>query len=115
MTTFRLWAAAAWADEVLHPSESSALLRYLETCDLSDAEKDAARDYFVTNPAVSLDEVRSLPAEARAGVYRAALGIVRLDQKVVELEQDFLGRLRSVLDLDGDTLRRIEAEFPPAR
>ena len=48
--------------------------------------------------------------EAREGVYRAALGIVRLDGKVTAEERAFLLRLRGVLDLDEATIGRIEAE-----
>ena len=59
---------------------------------------------------MDLAEVKRLRPDAREGVYRAALGIVRLDGKVTDDERAFLGRLRSMLDLDEKVVTRIEAE-----
>jgi len=54
--------------------------------------------------------VRKLPAEAREGVYRAALSIVEIDGEVTDEERSFIARLRTNIDLDEATLRRIELE-----
>jgi uncharacterized membrane protein YebE (DUF533 family) len=105
----RLWAAAAWADGVLHPAEAAALRRLIDASDDldADARKEAAR--LLDAPvAVDVEEVRALRPEAREGVYRAALDIVRLDRTVTADEEAFLGRLRRVLDLDGAVIARIE-------
>ncbi|HEY3358438.1 MAG TPA: tellurite resistance TerB family protein [Polyangia bacterium] len=105
----RLWAAAAWADGELHPAEAAALRRFIEASD--DLSADARREAFrlLDGPtAVDVDEVRALRPEAREGVYRAALDIVRLDRKVTPEEEGFLERLRRVLDLDEAVLARIE-------
>lgn len=111
MRTLRLWAAAAWADGVLHPAEAAALERYLEHADdLTDADRSTARGFLAAAPDVDVAEVRDLPAEAREGVYRAALGIVRLDREVADDERAFLAKLRTALDLDEATIARIEAE-----
>ena len=105
----RLWAAAAWADGVLHPTEAAALKRFIEASDdlSADDRKEAFR--LLDGPtAVDVAEVRALRPEAREGVYRAALDIVRLDRVVVPEEEAFLKRLRLVLDLDEKILARIE-------
>jgi hypothetical protein len=51
-----------------------------------------------------------LSRDAREGVYRAALGIVKLDGQVTDDERAFLVRLRAATDLDAATLARIEGE-----
>lgn len=110
----RLWAACAWADGKLHPAEAAALERLLAaTDDLTPEERTKARAFFEAAPDVDVAEVRELAASARQGVYRAALGIVKLDREVSDDERALLSRLRSALDLDEETIRRIEAEAGP--
>lgn len=108
----RLWAAAAWADGELHPAEAAALERLIEASDdLAPDERLEAQRLLGAPPAdVDPDEVRRLRPAAREGVYRAALGIVRLDGKLTDGESAFLGRLRAALDLDPATIARIESE-----
>ncbi len=113
LSILRFWAACAWADDSLHPTEAAALRRLIEASeDLTDGEAAEARGYLETPPAVSLDEVQELSPEAREGVYRAARGIMRLDHEVAPEELSFLGRLRERLALPAELLRRIEAEVP---
>jgi uncharacterized membrane protein YebE (DUF533 family) len=105
----RLWAAAAWADGVLHPAEAAALRRFIEASDdLSADQRQEALRLLDGPPAVDVAEVRALRPEAREGVYRAALDIVRLDRVVAPEEEAFLKRLRLVLDLDEKIVARIE-------
>ena len=107
----RLWAACAWADDELHPAEAAALERFIAASDdLSTDEIAEAKALLSAPPDVDVDEVRELPPTARQGVYRAALGIVRLDRRVTAEEESFLIRLRAALDLDESTVLRIEAE-----
>ena len=111
MTIVRFWAAAAWADGKLHPAEEAALRRLIDASD--DLGVDGRRQALALlggPPDVSVDEVRTLPAVSREGVYRAVLGIVRLDGQVTPDEEEWIGRLRARLDLDAATLARIEAE-----
>jgi hypothetical protein len=109
LRTVRLWAAAAWADGVLHPTEAAALRRLIDASeDLTADERKAAFRLLDGPPAVDVAEVRALRPEAREGVYRAALDIVRLDRVVAPEEEAFLTRLRLVLDLDEKILARIE-------
>lgn len=107
----RLWAAAAWADGAMHPSEAAALKRIIEASEeLSPNDQEEARSYLVSAPAVDLAEVKSLSAEAREGVYRAARKIVVLDQELAPSETEFLSRLRNSLDLDAATIAKLDAE-----
>lgn len=107
----RLWAAAAWADGVLHHREAAALERLISASpELGDAEREQAMGYLTAAPEVSPSEVSELSPEAREGVYRAALGIVKLDRVVVDEEREFLDRLRASLDLDAEVIARLESE-----
>jgi uncharacterized membrane protein YebE (DUF533 family) len=107
----RLWAAAAWADGILHPSEAAALQRWIDASDdfTPDVRKQAAA-LLAAKPDVDPAEVRQLAPAAREGVYRAALGIVGLDGQVVDSERSFLARLKEVLDLPAATIEKIERE-----
>jgi tellurite resistance protein len=103
----RMWAAAAWADGKMHPNEAAALRRLIEASDGIDKEK--ALELLVSAD-VDINEVKKLPAEAREGVYRAALSIVEIDGEVTDSERAFIARLRTAVNLDEATLRRIETE-----
>jgi tellurite resistance protein len=104
-----MWAAAAWADGKMHPKEADALRRLIEASDL-DAESRKQALGLLESANVAPEEIRGLSRDAREGVYRAALGIVKLDGKVTDDEREFLARLRAATDLDAATLQRIEAE-----
>src|SRR5688572_24056417 len=106
-----LWAAAAWADGTLHPREAAALRRLIDASDdMTADQRREALGVLDAAPRVDLAEVKKLAPDAREGVYRAALGIVRLDGKVTDDERAFLARLRATLDLEAKIVDRIEAE-----
>jgi uncharacterized membrane protein YebE (DUF533 family) len=106
----RLWAACAWADNKMHPAEAAAIERYIAASDLVGEENEQARALLAAPPDVDVGEVARLSPEARQGVYRAALGIVKLDRVVTDDEREFLARLRAALNLDESVIERIEAE-----
>tara|TARA_R110002096_G_scaffold433887_5_gene653931 strand:+ start:48162 stop:48506 length:345 start_codon:yes stop_codon:yes gene_type:complete len=107
----RLWAAAAWADGSMHPSEAAALRRLIEASEtLSVNDRELALTYLETAPDVDVSEVQSLPAEAREGVYRAARGIVMLDRELADSEAEFLVQLRASLQLSEATIAKVDAE-----
>lgn len=110
MRIVRLWAACAWADKKMHPAELAALKRCIEAQDLSGAEAAEAQSLLERPGELDLAEVRKLDASSREGVYRAAVGIARLDREVSEEEIRFLSNLRENLDLDPATIERIDAE-----
>ena len=103
----RLWAAAAWADGKMHPAEAAALRRLIDSTDGIDKQKALA---LLDSADVDINEVKTLSAEAREGVYRAALGIVKIDGVVTDDERAFIARLRGAIDLPEATLSRIESE-----
>ena len=110
-TIVRLWAAAAWADGVLHPAEAAALRRLIDASDDLDADGRAqALALLDSPPDVKVEEVLKLGPAAREGVYRAALGIIRLDGRVTADEEEWVSKLRARLGLDEATLKKIEAE-----
>jgi tellurite resistance protein TerB len=105
----RLWAAAAWADGKLHPAEAAALGRYIDASDdLQGDDRVAAFKLLHAKPIVAVEEVQALSRPAREGVYRAVLGIVRLDGQVTPDEVDWVARLRARLNLDADVIAGID-------
>jgi len=110
LRTLRLWAACAWADQKMHPAEAEAIKRLIAASHLSPEDAADAQALLRVPPAVDVGEVRALAPDAREGVYRAALGIVKLDRVVTDDERAFLARLRASLDLDEEIIARIEAE-----
>ena len=109
MLIVRMWAAAAWADGKMHPAEAAALKRLIESSDGLDKEKALQ---LLESADVDVAEVKKLPPEAREGVYRAALNIVEIDGVITDEERAFIARLRTAVNLDEATLRRIETEDP---
>lgn len=107
----RLWAAAAWADGTLHPREREALQRFIAASpELGRGTRGATLALLDAKPDVDPSELAELSRDAREGVYRAVLGIVRLDGKVTGDEDAWLAKLREHLDLDEATRARIERE-----
>src|SRR5690349_4494115 len=107
MLIVRMWAAAAWADGKMHPTEAAALRRLIESSEGIDKDQALA---LLNSADIDINEVKKLPADAREGVYRAALGIVEIDGEITDDERAFIARLRTAIDLDEATLRRIESE-----
>ena len=107
----RLWAAAAWSDGKMHPSEAAALRRLIDASDDLDSEqRREALGLIEVPPRTEVSEVGKLRRTSREGVYRAALGIVRLDREVTADEIEWLDKLRASLDLDPETIATIEGE-----
>ncbi len=94
----------------MHPAELAALKRCIEAQDLGAKEAAEAHSLLERPGDLDLAEVRKLDAASREGVYRAAIGIARIDREVSEEELSFLRKLRDNLDLDLSTIERIDAE-----
>lgn len=112
LAIFRIWAAAAWSDDVLHPSEEKALRRFLDRAtDLTPADRAAALAMIDKKPEVVLEnEVKNLSQSVKADLYRAVLATVELDGKVTPEEKAFVSRLRDQLALPPSLVRRIDDE-----
>jgi len=97
---FHLWAAAAWADGVIHPTEATALARWIDAAeDFTPDVRKQATAMIITRPEVDLEEVRKLSPEAREGVYRAAIGIVATLTLIRRDELEQQVEAEAVLDL----------------
>ncbi|MBT8495960.1 MAG: hypothetical protein KJO07_23145, partial [Deltaproteobacteria bacterium] len=58
LLTVKLWAAAAWADGEIHPTEEAALKRLIEASDDLDGEaRTEALGFLQSQPEVSVDDV----------------------------------------------------------
>jgi len=112
LTVLRIWAAMAWADNVLAPPEAAALRRLIDSAPLEDDER-ATADRFLDGP-VPLDDagLAALSGDARAGIYKAACRVAALDRDIAESERAMLIRLRDALGLDLDAARGIEGAVP---
>ena len=107
----KLWAAAAWADNELHPREAAALQRLIDSSEDLDTEAlSEAGGYLHSKPQISDEDVRELSEPARQGVYRAATQLIAIDGKLTDDEMTFLAKLRKTLDLDEETVKKIESE-----
>jgi tellurite resistance protein len=111
LLTVKLWAAAAWADGELHPTEAAALKRLIEASDdLSGEARAEAMTYLSAKPEVSVEDVNDLDEPARQGVLRAAQQIVAIDGLLKDEEMAFLDKLKKTLELDESTKSKIESE-----
>lgn len=112
----RFWAAAAWADDELHPAERAVLQRYIEAAtDLTPSQRAAAETFLTARPGVSFDEVEALSRTAKEGLYQAVIRMVMVDGKVTDDELRFVTRLRDQLELDAATIARLEDEVRAAQ
>ena len=103
------WAAAAWADGMLHAEEKRALQRFIGASGgLTPQERAAAEALLESPQQLDAAELKTLSKDEREGVYRAARAIVGLDRTVSQQELEWLARLRGELALDEETLKRIE-------
>lgn len=115
LSVIRIWAALAWADGAVAPSEAAALKRLIDAADMTDADKDRARAFLVEK--VDLGEVamKGLSADGREGIYRAALRLSTIDGVLADAETALLGRLREKLAIPEARAREIQSSLPAAR
>lgn len=108
ISVIRLWAAVAWADGKLAAVESDALRRLIHAAALTVEERTLAYsflDHQIEEPALAA----GIPDVARAGIYRAACRMAKLDGIVEPRERTMLAGLASALKLSSVTVREIEA------
>jgi uncharacterized membrane protein YebE (DUF533 family) len=108
----RVWAAVAWADDVIADSERTAMERLIKTAPLDDAQRAEAFGWLEHKIELDASEVAGLSRDSRLGVYRAAARLAAVDQDVAVEEKAFLVRLRDALGLDEQEARDLEADIP---
>ncbi|HEU4735091.1 MAG TPA: DUF533 domain-containing protein [Kofleriaceae bacterium] len=112
LSVIRIWAAVAWADGVMSPSEADSLERLIQTADLTEAERASARSFVQAPTELPERYLAELTQEARRGVYRAACRMAMVDRVLSATERALLERVRSLLGLSADLARELEASVP---
>lgn len=114
LSVIRVWAALAWADDVIADQEREAMRRLIDGADLTDGERETATSWLEHKVELDVSTVGDLSERARHGIYRAAVRLAAVDSDVAAEETAFLARLRSGLDIDDDAAREIESALAPA-
>ena len=112
MSVLRIWAALAWADDVLAEAEVEGLRRLLRTADLTTAERQLAGMLVAAPVALPDVDLAHLSPEARRGAYRAACRFALVDRHLAPAEQAMLARIRVVLEVPAAIATEIEADVP---
>ena len=112
LTVIRMWAAVAWADNVLAEAEADGLRRLVRTAELTDEERTIANG-LLEEPQ-KLDDVylTDLTPDARRGIYRAAVRMALVDHVIQPVERDVLRRLQSLLAIPVEVAEEIEMDVP---
>jgi hypothetical protein len=108
LSVIRTWAAMVWADGAVTTREASAMRRLIAGSELTEAEKQIAYGFLDRKIELDVGDLGALAADAREGVYRAAVKLAAIDNEISEEEIDFLPRLRKALAIDDTTAERIE-------
>jgi uncharacterized tellurite resistance protein B-like protein len=110
LSVIQIWSALAWADGVVVPAERMTLRRLVAAArELSERERQRALGWLDQPVALEEVDVRGLDREARAGIYRAAVGLAAVDGEIHATERALLGRLGTLLELGAEATRQIEA------
>jgi len=108
LSVIRVWAALAWADDVIADQERDAMKRLIDGAELSDEDRETALSWLENKIELDTDPVADLSERARLGIYRAAVRLAAVDQDVADEEKVFLGRLRDGLGIDAETARDLK-------
>ncbi len=113
LSIIRVWAALAWADDVIADSEAAAMKRLIERAKVLTEEERATAYGFLTRK-VELDttNLAGLSPQVREGIYNAAARLAAIDQEFAEAERTLLNRLRHGLGLSEQKAREIESSYP---
>ncbi len=108
LSVIRVWAALAWADNVIQDSEREAITKLVSVAKLEEADRDTAMSFLESKVELDVGPIANLPAEAGHGIYKAALRLALVDLDMAEEEAVMLTRLRKGLGIDDDTAASIE-------
>jgi tellurite resistance protein len=113
LSVIRVWAALAWADDVVVEAEAAALRRLIERAPmLSASERDAAYGFLSHKVDLDVGQLSGLSHEMRKGVYRSAVQLAAIDREFAPAERRFLDRLRDGLQLTEAEALVIESDVP---
>lgn len=111
LAVIRIWAALAWADDVMQESERTAISKLISVAQLTEEERSLARSYLESKVELNTEPISGLSAAAREGVYRAALRLAMVDLEMAQEETAMLQRLREGLSIDDEAAARIEKDL----
>lgn len=108
LSVIRVWAALAWADDVVQDSEREAITKLVSVAKLSDADQKTAMSFLDEKIDLEMDRIANLSPAVGQGIYRAALRLAMVDLDMAEEEAAMLVRLRDGLGIDEDSAAEIE-------
>lgn len=108
LAVIRVWAALAWADEVIQDSERAAILKLISVAQLSDEERETAKAMLDSKVELDTQSISGLSKPAREGIYRAALRVAMVDLDMAAEEAAMLKRLREGLKISDEDASKIE-------
>ena len=108
LSVIRVWAALAWADDVVQDSERDAISKLISVAKLNDADRAKAMGFLDEKIELEMDRISGLSPAAGEGIYRAALRLAMVDLDLASEEAAMLVRLREGLGIDEDKAAEIE-------
>jgi len=108
LSVIRVWAALAWADDVVAESERDAITKLVSVAKLSEADRTKAMAFLDEKIELEMEQISNLSPAAGQGVYRAALRLAMVDLDLAAEEAAMLLRLREGLGIDDETAAEIE-------
>lgn len=111
LAVIRVWAALAWADDVIQESERAAILKLVSVAQLTDAEREQAKAMLDSKVELETGPIEGLSQPAREGIYRAALRLAMVDLDMADEETAMLKRLRDGLSISEEDASKISASI----
>jgi len=111
LAVIRVWAALAWADDVIQDSEREAIMKLISVAQLSDEERATAKSLLDAKVELETESISGLSQAAREGIYRAALRLAMVDLDMATEEAAMLKRLRDGLSISDEDSKRIETSI----
>jgi uncharacterized membrane protein YebE (DUF533 family) len=103
LRAIEVWIAAAWADGEISEVEEKGMKAVIGIARLTDEERQTALGWLAHK--IELDDINvsQIPPDDRVNIFAAALGVVAMDEDVVEAERAFTERLQVALRIDDAT------------
>jgi uncharacterized membrane protein YebE (DUF533 family) len=112
LSVIRVWAAVAWADNMLAEAEAEGLRRLIRGSDLSTEERGRAMGFLEQRVDLPDLYMKNLNPESRRGIYRAACRMAMVDHVFAHAERKMLDRLQGLLGIPLEIAQEIEADVP---
>lgn len=110
LAIIRAWAATAWADGEIADEEAEALRRLIKYSDLPEAEQAKAREWLDESVELETDPLARLSDQRKLFIYRVAVEVAKVDQRLEGPERSLLDQLREALGIPADRAGAVELE-----